>query len=374
MLATFRKILLVIALLSPLLVLVGLWGGRYFIHPKKLHVLLIDKMRLDEKESQKRSFFWVLNHDRYVKSTGSSYDYGDYVGFHRLDNGQYRHNSLQRLSVESVGYIASQMDAVYYKGTYQAFEQSSGHFPAWENNMTDKDYLLLKTLKQQNKLVVNEFPMFHAYKKAYLRQSFEHEFGVAWTGWVGKYYESLDTLKTDMPAWIWRSYVSRGGSWNFRKPGVVLIHQNGDVEVLESGKDLRSKPVIHTNQYGVKQLGMIKKITYPNWFEVVSTASDKMHVVSAYELPVSKSGKLKLGNKNIPTSFPAVLMSKDGLEYYFSGNFSELGVSKNASLFLGGANLNLMFDGNEANFFFCKFYYPLVSNVFARYYSGIINN
>jgi hypothetical protein len=51
--------------------------------------------------------------------------------------------------------------------------------------MSEQDLTLLKNMKQQKKLVMMEFNDINSPTAPYLREEFENDFGVQWTGWIG---------------------------------------------------------------------------------------------------------------------------------------------------------------------------------------------
>ena len=333
-------------------------------------VLVINKTLIPKEELNEQPVFWVLKHNHLVRPNGVVYDFQkDFLGFKpKKDEKTYAYISLDKLSDDKVDYISDNLQASYYIGS------NAPCYNANYGEMTFKDLLFLRKMKKDRKLIINEFNLIRTSWKKQLRMNFEAEFGIKSTGWIGGYFASLDSVKTDLPVWIIKKYMKQNkGKWPFVHDGIVFLHESGQVVVLDGKEDLNiSQPLIRTLGYGRHYLKMNATIKYRQWFEIVNITDSLNHALSVFELRVSEKGRQMLMDKEIPMIFPAVVMQKTNINeyYYFCGNFSNNRIPSNSLYLTGGQHLAMMLDGRTENFFFYKFYRPLVSSIFNNYFQS----
>jgi len=345
----------------------------WFVPKKPLVVLAMDKTGLTPDGQEQQPLFWVLKHDRYIRKNGLLYDgRKDYLGLFPLKNKQYGVKDFQNMSEKDIQYIESNIDVAYYIGTSGVSSDLAKRSGFAQRGMTDKDMSFLKEMKKGRKLVFAEFNVIASPTKEKVRREFENEFGIRWSGWIGRYFASLDSTSSELPRWLIKNYMKQhDGQWDFNHSGIVFAHENGAIEVLDEKTDLNEpKPLIHTFAYGINHLGMIKQIPYTGWFDIVQMTDSTNHAISAYELRVNDGGRKLLKKSGIPVVFPAVIMhkAKDFEFYYFCGNFSDDKIPSNSSYFIGGQHLALMLDGSSENQFFYNFFRPMLSSILKQYY------
>jgi len=369
-----RKWTIIFLLLSPVLMLVGMRVAWWFVPKKPMVVLAMDKTGLTRDGQEKQPLFWVLKHDRYVRKNGLLYDGSkDYLGLFPLKNNQYIVKDFQNMSEKEVQHIASNVDVTYYIGTSGVSIDVAKRSGFTQRGLTEKDMSFLKEMKKTRKLILAEFNVISSPTKANVRHEFENEFGIRWTGWIGRYFTSLDSTNSELSQWMIRSYMKQHErKWPFTRSGIVFAHENGTIEILDRKTDLNgSEPLIHTFFYGITQLGIIERIPYTGWFDIVQMADSTNHAISAYELMVNDKGRKLLNKSGIPIVFPAVIMhkAKDFEFYYFCGNYSDDKIPTNSSYFIGGQHLALMLDGTSRNQFFYNFFRPMLSSILQQYYN-----
>lgn len=364
-----RKWSIIFLLASPLILFVGMRVSWWCISEKALSVLVIDKTNREYPDRNNKPFFWVMNRDRYVRRNGLQYDgQKDFIGLVPLKNGQYNVRDFRDLSEETILHIASRVDIAYYIGSYGVSVKANGHPGWWNGGMTSKDMVLLRKMKKDGKLVIVEYNVSKSPGSLAVRNGFENEFGVRWSGWIGRYFPTLDTVRSDLPPWVYRNYMKQhDGVWPFkREAGVVFAQENGKIGILREKKDfVNATPLICTFRYGTTRLGMQKKIEYHGWFEISQITDTSNHAVSIYELRVNARGKQKLEKAGIPSVFPAVIRhnGKGYGFYYLCGNFNNDKVPYNPSYFVGGEHLALMLNGRPDKLFFYRFYYPMMTGI-----------
>jgi hypothetical protein len=370
-----RKWTIIFILLSPVLILVGMRVAWWFVPKKPMVVLAMDKTGLTWEEQNKQPLFWVLRHDRYVRKNGLLYDgKKDYLGLFPLKKNQYTVKDFQNMSEKDVQHIVSNVDVTYYIGTSGVSTVVDKRSGLTQRGMTEKDMSFLKKMKKSRKLILAEFNAIASPTKTNVRHDFENEFGIRWTGWIGRYFTSLDSTNSELSHWIIKNYMKQHeGRWPFTRSGIVFAHENGTVEILDRKTDLKeAEPLIHTFFYGINQLEMVERIPYTGWFDIIQMTDSTNHAISAYELRVNDRGRRLLNQSGIPVIFPAVIMhkAKDFEFYYFCGNYSDNKIPSNSSYFVGGQHLALMLDGTSKNRFFYDFFRPMLSSILRQYYNN----
>jgi len=367
-----RKWVIVFFLLSPIMLLVGMRVAWWFVPKKPLVVLAMDKHGLTLDGQARQPLFWVLKHDRYIRRNGQLYEgRRDYLGLFPLKNEKYEVKDFQNMNEEEIQHIASNVDVTYYISTSGISANLAKKSGFVQKGMTEKDMSFLKKMKKCRKLIFAEFNVIASPTNSSVRHEFENEFGIRWSGWIGRYFTTLDSTSLDLPRWVIRNYKKQHkGQWTLARAGLVFVHENGTIEILDRKTDLKeAEPLIHTFSYGNNRLRMMKEISYDGWFDIVQmVAAD--HVISAYELRVNDRGRKLLNQSGIPVIFPAVIMhkAKDFEFYYFCGNYSNDKISSNSSYFIGGQHLALMLDGTSRNQFFYNFFRPMISSILQQYY------
>jgi hypothetical protein len=369
-----RKWTIIFLLLLPVMLLVGMRVGWWFVPQKTLVVLAIDKAEITLEEQAKQPLFWVLKHNKYVRRNGVLYDgRTDYLGFSPLENKQYQVRDFHSMTEQNIRHIVSNIDVTYYIGSSGASSKKNENVGFVKSSMTEKDMYFLREMKKAKKLIITEFAGFGSSVKANVRREFENEFGVRWSGWIGCYFSTLDSTNIELPQWLVSGYMKQhGGKWPFTDAGLVFIHESGTIEVLDGKIDLdEPKPIIHTFAYGVNRLGMIKEMPYTGWFNIVQMVDSSNHAISTYWLKVNDRGQKLLNKSGIPVIFPAVIMhkAKDYEFYYFCGNYSDNKIPSNSSYFIGGQHMALMLDGSAENQFFYRFFSPMISSILLQYYN-----
>jgi hypothetical protein len=369
-----RKWTIIILLLLPIILLVGMRVAWCFVPKKPMVVLAMNKTELTSDGQERQPLFWILKHDRYVRKNGLLYDgCKDYLGLFPLNNKQYSVKDFQNMSENDIQHIASNIDVTYYIGTSGVSADVAKRSGFAQRGMTEKDMSFLKEMKKSRKLIFAEFNFIASSTNANVGRDFENEFGIRWSGWIGHYFATLDTVNSELPKWLFRGYKKQhNGKWPFNHSGIVFVNRDGTIEVLEEKKDLiHPVPLIHTLAYGVTRLGMQKRMPYLDWFDIVQIADSANHAISVYELLVNERGRQFLNTKGIPVIFPSVIMhkGKDYEFYYFCGNYCDNKIPLNSSYFIGTQHLTLMLDGTSKNLFFYKFFRPMLSSILQQYYN-----
>ena len=374
------------------IVLMPLWMSlAWLLTPKKkLVAVIIDKTVENTKAVQHLSFTWMLNNERFTKTKTANYKSGhDYFGFFPLGNEEFRLKGLERFSSSMLEKLSNDADLVYITDTYgvyknEWYKKNEGKGAGMiYGGMSEQDMELLRLMKAKHKLIISEFNTIGAPTSEKIRSDFEQLFAVKWSGWIGRYFASLDPLNnSDLPAWIIQNYKNAHQSeWPFRNAGIVFTNRSSQVVVLEEGVQLATAlPEIHANKTAQNDYGLPEKTNYPFWFDVMKFDTSSNKFLAEFVINANTAGKEILTKNNIPTRFPAIIThkNKDYRFYYFSGNFCDNPISENTSFFKGVSAFKSFFynadDITDRRQFFWKFYLPLVSKITNDYYeSGEIN-
>lgn len=353
---------------------------------KKLTLAIIDKTVLTREGQEHISLTWVLNNQKYTKNKTELYQVDkDYFGFFPKEKKQYRIKGLERFSNQQLERLSNDADGVYITDAYGIYrrewfsgKEATERSGVLYGGMSEQDVSLLEHLKTKQKLIVTEFNCIGSPTPLTVKNKFENSFGVRWTGWAGRYFESFDTAKNkELPNWLISNYIiQHNHKWPFKNGGVMFAHSDGRIEIVEEETHLTDAvPYIISNKFAQENYDVPKKIYYPFWFDIVQADASKNTIVSQFELALTDSGKRVLKNAGIPLKFPAVQIheGKDYRFYYFSADFSDNPITFRNSYFKGMHFLNWMFDNGtypgDRTTFFWNFYEPLLRNILDDYYN-----
>ena len=378
----YQKIIIVLT--AVLLLPLWMWLAWLLTSKKKLVAVIVDKTVEMTNGSQHASFTWVLNNQRFTKNANNLYNSNhDYFGFFPLPDEKFRLKGLERFSPELLEKLSNDADMVYFTDTYGVYKndwykkKTEGGSGIIYGGMSEQDIELLQKMKAKHKLIISEFNTIGSPTSDKVRGDFEDLFGLKWSGWVGRYFPSLDTTgNADLPAWIVNNYKDNyKEGWPFHAAGIVFVNTNGKVVILEKGNQLsEALPSIHVEPNAQKKYNLPEQIAYPFWFDVMQFDSSLNEPIAEFEVKATGAGMQLLKQNNIPVRFPAILMhkNKDYQFYYFSGNFCDNPVSMKTSYFKGISAFESLFyhseDATDRKQFFWKFYRPLITVITNDYY------
>ncbi|WP_300596787.1 hypothetical protein [Niabella sp.] len=370
-----------VLLLVPLL----MWVCWLLTPKKKLVAAIVDKTALTSAGQEHISLTWILNHYRYTKDAHHLYQVSsDYFGFFPKQQEKFRLKGLERFDASLLDKLSNDADLAYYTDTYGVYanewylkKQVAERSGMVYGGLSSEDVDFMEKMKQKRKLVVAEFNTIGSPSALTERYRFEQLFGLKWTGWIGRYFDELDTSKNkDIPHWLVKGYTSRhNNSWPFKNEGVVFVGEGNTIVVLEAGKDLVSAlPHIVTEKTFRDHYRLPQKINYSYWFDVVVPDTAINQVQAQFSFDLTASGRKTLQQYGIPVMFPAV-QSHKGKDYqfwYFSGDFCDNPISFNTSYFKGIEQFKFLFmnrlDKTQRKSFFWSFYRPLISTILHEYY------
>lgn len=351
---------------------------------KPMDVILVDKTVSTLERENHRSFSWVLSHSRFVdKEKRSNYSYKkDYYGWFPLRPRRNHEYEIHDYRLAEVIELADNNEALYIADTYGIFFNDwyrgisrSRRSRKLFGGLNNTDFLLFKEMKDRNRLIILEYNSFDFPTDAYNAFRVQERLGVSFSGWSGKYFNSLDTTSHDFPIWMTGQYRKEYKQpWRFSKSGIVLVNQKNNIIVLEAGEHVTDPmPYISTNAEIAGKYGVTETVAFDNWFDIIDPVA--CNVLSSYQLKTTPAGDSLLLRHNLRNQFPAVIQEVSTPSvYYFAGNFAYTTKPMWTSMFLGIEKFNKFLYSDKANDpdrFFWLYYKPLVSTLFNDYYNTI---
>lgn len=378
-----RVYIIVIGLLfTPL----WMWVAWMLTPKKPLNIAIVDKTVLNKKCTEHCSFTWILNNKRYCKPNKRLYSISkDYFGFFPKDSEKYEIHGLEALSYSQLDSLSDIADMTYYTDTYGIYynewylhrnQNERSHLIY--GGMTQKDLYFLKNMKDKHKLILTEFNDIESPTSGIVRMDFQKMFGLHWTGWVARYFDQLDTTKTDeIPRWLVRGYVQEHKTqWNFKGSGIAYVNEDNRIEVLSHTTDLKELvPIIETPDRWKKYYSVVSKMKYPYWFDIMF--SDKSNeIISEISVNPTLRGDSILEKNGIPAISPAVIAhdSDNYKFYYFTGDFADDPIDPALSDYRGITSLSWFLynkRNGERESFFWEYYLPMMEKILGAYYTHI---
>jgi hypothetical protein len=379
-----KTLLIVVIIVAVIIALPVINLIRWSVQQKKpLDIIIVDKTVPTLEREHHKPFNWILTNDRFVKKESkTSYSFRkDYYGFFpqrplrdkKWDRNDYRLSDLINL--------AEKNDAIYFTDTYGVFfndwfrginksRKSRKIYGGLNNN----DFLLLKEMKDRNKLILMEYNSFDYPTAQFESVRTQEKLGITFSGWTGKYFSSLDTTIKDFPIWMTAMYRKEYKKpWTFTKPGIVILKEK-DIVVLEEGKQLKhSLPQIITDAASSQKYGVVPSVAFDQWFDIIDPLQNK--VISKFKLDTTPLGDSLLINNALMSEFPAVVQDPVAQRtYYFSGDFATYNVPFWTARLKGVEKLKgILFSDkpDDTRRFFWLYYRPLINGIFNDYYLSL---
>lgn len=379
-----KKILKVLGLFigAVILILLALRISWSFKEKKELNVYILDKTvtRLDRPKH--KSLTWVLNNEHFVLNGKKNYSHKtDYFGFFPINikNEDFEFRSLR---INEVNDYSENYDMLYYADCYgvYSFEWYKGKSTPIRSQkvyggLNQNDYLLMKRMLDNDKLVIAEYNMFSTPTNALVRSKTENLLGIKWGSWSGKFFETFDVNSSKgPPKWMKNLYESQHiGVWPDNKSGLILINNDGVIEILSNEEHLNSaKPIIKTTPKAIEKFNLKQDVLFEQWFEFISPGNNIVH--STFFIDATPKGEERLKKIGLSAVFPAIIEGKNNNFFYFCGEFSENPTEMWTSKLVGAGWINHVlykyYAPQRADFF--KYYYsPLVRSILNDYYESI---
>jgi len=205
-----KKTLLILLFIMAVIIILPLinlirWN---FQEKKPIDIILVDKTVPTLERDHHKSFSWILLNGRFVKKeNNSSYSYiRDYYGFspkRPLKNKQWERNDYRLTDLIA---LAENNDAVYFADTYGVFFNDwyeginkSRKSRKLYGGLNNNDFLLIKEMKDRNKLIIMEYNSFDYPTAQFESVRTQEKLGISFSGWTGRYFSSLDSTSENFP-------------------------------------------------------------------------------------------------------------------------------------------------------------------------------
>jgi hypothetical protein len=379
-----KSLLIVIIILAAILILPLINLIRWTFQAKKpMDIILVDKTVPALEREKHKSFNWILTNERFVKKgKKSSYSYKkDYYGFYPIRPLREKQWGRNDYRLSNVIRLADSVDALYITDTYGVFFNDwykginrSRKSRKLYGGLNNTDFLLIKEIKDRNKLLIMEYNTFDYPTAAFESYRTQEKLGITWTGWTGKYFTTLDTTQQDFPVWMAAMYRKQYKKpWTFSKSGIIILKEK-EIIVLEEGTHLKNSfPHIITDQAYSEKYKVAGSVAFDQWFDIIDPLQN--NVISKFKIETTALGDTLLSNNFLSNEFPAVVQDPATSRiYYFSGDFAHTDIPIWTSRFLGVHKLKgLLYSDkpDDIRRFFWLYYRPLVNGIFTDYYESM---
>jgi len=379
-----KTLLIVVIIVAVIIALPVINLIRWSVQSKKpLDIIIVDKTVPTLEREHHKSFDWILTHERFVKKESkTSYSYRkDYFGFfpqRPLRDKKWERNDYRLADVIN---LANKNDAIYFTDTYGVFfndwfrginksRKSRKIYGGLNNN----DFLLIKEMKDRNKLIILEYNSFDYPTAQYESVKTQEKLGLTFSGWTGKYFSSLDTTIKDFPIWVTAMYRKEYKKpWTFKKAGIVILKEK-DIVVLEEGTQLKNPmPHIITDAASCQKYGVPESVAFDQWFDIIEPLQNS--IISKFKFDTTPIGDTLLANNGLLSEFPAVVQDPVSKRtYYFSGDFATYNVPFYTARLKGVEKLKEILYSDkpdDTRRFFWLYYRPLINGIFNDYYVSL---
>lgn len=354
-----------------------------FMEKKFMDIIIVDKTVPSIKREKHKSFIWVLTNDRFVRENKNKcFSYRkDYYGFipkrplkkKLWDRNEYRLADLKELPEKADAIYITDTYGVFFNEWYEGFLQSRRSRKIY-GGLNNNDNLLIKEMKDRNKLVVLEYNTFDYPTAEYESLRVQERLGIEYSGWTGKYYSSLDTTSKGFPVWMTDMYRKQYKKpWTFTKPGIVLLQERAII-VLEEGNHLKDPmPDIITSPEYCAKWDLADTVSFNQWFDIIDPKVN--NVISKFRLSTTSKGDSILADNSLRNEFPAAIVEPvDKRTYYFSGDFTYKNIPCFTARFKNVEKMKWLLYSqkpNDSRRFFWLYYKPLIEGIFNEYYNSI---
>ena len=173
-----------------------------FTDKKPMGVIIVNKTVPSPDRIKHKSFNWVLTNNRFVKKDiNRSYSYQkDYYGFvptkpykeRQWDRNEYRLADLTDLAEQADAIFVTDTYGVFFNDWYQGVRKSRTSTKLY-GGLNNNDNLLIKEMKDRDKLVILEYNSFDFPTAEFESYRIQERLNIKFDGWTGKYFSSLDT-------------------------------------------------------------------------------------------------------------------------------------------------------------------------------------
>ncbi|NMI05173.1 hypothetical protein HF638_14430 [Paenibacillus sp. SZ31] len=288
--------------------------------PVPLNIMIIDKSRPDESYQGHKGLVWLLNQQKIVQQTGEHYSYEeDYYGYDLQDGLP----QMKRLMPDEV----TDTDLIYLTANRSSLSTSKNERrqDGIYEGLTIYDVQKIREAAYKGVTIVAEYSALANTASKMTREQLYPILGVNSSGWQGKSVSNLQSIE-EVPRWVRTNYEQREKKkWPYRGAGMLLVHMDGQVMVLEKGSDVKTGKIqVAFTQEGKEWCGITQDIHYSGWFDII-VPQQKSSILAWYRTDLTETGEQKLVDAGIPAEFAALVQYDDyNRSYYMAGSFGEM--------------------------------------------------
>lgn len=370
-----KIILIAIVLIAFFLVPFGIWQ---LTEVKTTNVVILDKTVPTSSKREHNGLVWLLNHFRYLKEDNQIYNTSeDYYGF--VPNEKDEDYLIRSLPDQ----LDDDTDVIYMADTYGVYQNDL----SWSETTTRGEHsdLIYGGLEQEEwqtiknhviskpTTLIAEFNTFASPTSPLVRDDVTDFLNINWTGWTGRYFESLDRENQEIPVWMIERYEAKAKQdWSFEDGGFILIDDlSEDIIVLSEKLGHIDSDGIHLRftEKGQEITGQTESPSYSYWFDII-TPNDEEDVLAYYDWDVTETGSALLNEAELPVQFAAVLhhQKQESNLFYFAGDFVDIEGVPALTNYAGVAKWKEWFSFevfNDTASFFWKTYVPMMNQILA---------
>lgn len=288
--------------------------------PVPLNIMIIDKSRPDESYQGHKGLVWLLNQQKIVQQTGEHYSYEeDYYGYDLQDGLP----QMKRLMPDEV----TDTDLIYLTANRSSLSTSKNERrqDGIYEGLTIYDAQKIREAAYKGVTIVAEYSALANTASKMTREQLYPILGVNSSGWQGKSVSNLQSIE-EVPRWVRTNYEQREKKkWPYRGAGMLLVHMDGQVMVLEKGSDVKTGRIqVAFTQEGKEWCGITQDIHYSGWFDII-VPQQNSSILAWYRTDLTETGEQKLVDAGIPAEFAALVRYDDyNRSYYMAGSFGEM--------------------------------------------------
>jgi hypothetical protein len=289
----------------------------WILHSEKtLNIAVIDKTVPKTDYREHAGLFWLLTKNKIVDENGKSY---------HIDVDYYGYDPYEK-SGDTTFQTEYPLDLIYVTDTYGVYLDDLEELPDGEyskmiyGGITFTEWNKIMSNKSEHTTLIVEFNTFASPTDSFTSQVIQQNIGLTWSGWTGRYFPDLSVQ--EIPQWLIDYYEEvNEKTWDLEGHGMVFIHQNGTILLLES-EDINGPVNFLLTEIGKKIYSHVINTDYIYWFDINEPNSESV-VEAKFNLNVTSNGEEKLKEFGIPITFPAIIHNNSKRTYYFSGDFAD---------------------------------------------------
>ncbi|MUT65691.1 hypothetical protein [Paenibacillus sp. NEAU-GSW1] len=317
-------VIIVVIVLAALLTPIVWW---YAEDEKPLNVAILDKTVPNETYREHLGVNWFLNHYKYTIDE-QAYNLREHY------YGTLPNDAAKQVEQKPFPADFNHYDVIYLADSYGVYkddftersrlgERSEKMVGGLE--MEEWQKIAARLASPKKSMLIAEFNSFASPTSEPVRRELQDYLGLAWSGWIGRYFDELDYYKNvEIPQWVVDQY---GDNWPYKGGGFILFNElTEQLVVLEQKKHVRTAGIkVQFTDKGKQFFGKSANSEYQYWFDIV-TPNYEEDMLARYAWDLTDEGIARLEEFGIPQQFAAIVSQEKRYttSYYFAGDFNDV--------------------------------------------------